>query len=204
MRCLGLLGVVALAAVCAGCGAGTTARVTVAARAPVELLGSPARPVIAAPDLALRDQDGRLVRLSKERGRLVLLTFLYTGCTDVCPLIASNLNRALRSLTPAQRERVRVLAVSVDPWGDTPAAVHRFIRERGLVKEFRYLTGTKEQLAPVWQAWNVLVEPKNSERRAHSAFVWLIDARGRTRVSFATTTPPRPVAHDLRALLARA
>ena len=204
MRRLALLGLVALAVVSAGCGGGTTARVSIAARAPVELVGTPARPVIAAPDLALRDQDGRLVRLSDERGRLVLLTFLYTGCTDVCPLIASNLNGALRSLTPAQREHVRVLAVSVDPWGDTPAAVHRFIRERHLVKEFRYLTGTKEQLAPVWQAWNVLVEPKNSERRAHSAFVWLIDARGRTRVSFATTTPPRPVAHDLRALLARA
>jgi protein SCO1 len=204
VRRLALLGLVARGVVSAGCGGGgTAARVSIAARAPVELVGTPARPVIAAPDLALRDQDGRLVRLSKERGRLVL-TFLYTGCTDVCPLIASNLNGALRSLTPAQREQVRVLAVSVDPWGDTPAAVHRFIRERHLVKEFRYLTGTKEQLAPVWQAWNVLVEPKNSERRAHSAFVWLIDARGRTRVSFATTTPPRPVAHDLRALLARA
>jgi protein SCO1/2 len=195
------LGLVGLALVVSGCGAGA-ARVSVAR--PVHLLGSPARPVIAAPDLALHDQDGRVVRLSQQRGRLVLLTFLYVGCTDVCPLIASNLNAALRTLPAAQRERVRVLAVSVDPWGDTPAAVHRFIRERGLVKEFRYLTGTKEQLAPVWQAWNVLVEPKNRERMGHSAFVWLVDARGRTRVSFASTTPPRPVAHDLRALLAHA
>jgi protein SCO1/2 len=204
MNRVALLALIALAAVCAGCGAETTARVSVAAQPPLQLLGSPARPVIPAPDLALRDQDGRLVRLSKERGRIVLLTFLYTGCTDVCPLIASNLDAALRALSPAQRERVRVIAVSVDPWGDTPAAVHRFIRERRLVKEFRYLTGTKEQLAPVWQAWNVLVEPKNRERMGHSAFVWLIDARGRTRVSFASTTPPRPVVHDLRALLARA
>jgi protein SCO1/2 len=198
MRRVALL---ALALVCAGCGA-DAARVSVAR--PVQLLGTPARPVIEAPDLALRDQDGSMVRLSQQRGRLVLLTFLYTGCTDVCPLIASNLNTALRALPPARRARVRVIAVSVDPWGDTPAAVHRFVREHRLVKEFRYLTGTKEELAPVWQAWNVLVEPKNRERMAHSAFVWLIDARGRTLVSFASTTPPRPVAHDLRALLARA
>jgi protein SCO1/2 len=201
MRHLALAAFVALALVGAGCGA-DAARVSVAQ--PMHLLGSPARPVTAAPDLALRDQDGRVVRLSQQRGRLVLLTFLYVGCTDVCPLIASNLNTALRRLAPAERERVRVLALSVDPWGDTPAAVHRFIRARGLVKEFRYLTGTKEQLAPVWQAWNVLVEPKNRERMGHSAFVWLIDARGRTRVSFAATTRPRPVAHDLRALLAHA
>jgi protein SCO1/2 len=203
MRRVGVLALAALAAVCAGCGAGTARVGVVAARAPVELLGTPARPVITAPDLALRDQDGRVVRLSKERGRLVLLTFLYTGCTDVCPLIASNLNAALRALTPAQRERVRVIAVSVDPWGDTPAAVHRFIRERHLVNQFRYLTGTRDELMQVWQSWNVLVEPKNRERMGHSAFVWLIDARGRARVSFASTTPPRPVAHDLRALLAR-
>ena len=193
-----LLAVVVAAA---GCGSGSPSHVSVARS--VRLLGSPARPVVPAPDLALHDQDGRVVRLSEQRGRLVLLTFLYTGCTDVCPLIASNLNAALRALPPAQRARVRVIAVSVDPWGDTPAAVRRFIRERRLVKEFRYLTGTKEELAPVWQAWNVLVEAKNAERMAHSAFVWLIDARGRTRVSFASTTPPRPVTHDLRILLAR-
>ena len=61
--------------------------------------GAPALGASVAADFALRDQDGRVVRLSAQRGRFVLLTFLYTHCPDVCPLLASNLNLALRELT---------------------------------------------------------------------------------------------------------
>jgi protein SCO1/2 len=153
-----------------------------------------------APELALRDQDGRVVRLSAQRGRVVLVTFLYTGCTDVCPLIASNLSAAVRSLPAPERDRVRVLAVSVDPRGDTRAAVRRFVARRALVRQFRYLVGTRAELAPVWQSWNVLVEPRNLERVEHSALIWLVDASGRTRASYGADVTAAVVAHDLRAL----
>ena len=153
-----------------------------------------------APDFALRDQDGRLVRLSAQRGRTVLLTFLYTSCPDVCPLIATQLSTAVRALPPAERGRVRILAVSVDPNGDTPPAVTKFLRERHAVPQLRFLTGTKAQLAPVWQSWNVLVEPRNLERVGHSAFVWLIDRRGVTRASYPSTVAAATVTHDLRIL----
>jgi protein SCO1/2 len=193
---------VATAAALAGCG--SAERVNAPARphapAPVRLAGHATPDPMRAPGLALRDQDGRLVRLSAERGRVVLLTFLYTGCTDVCPLIASQLSTAVRSLPPRERDRVRVLAVSVDPHGDTPAAVRMFIRRRRLVPQFRYLTGTKAQLAPVWQSWNVLVYARNLERFEHSAFIWLIDRRGITRASYPSSVPARTVAHDLRIL----
>ena len=53
---------------------------------------------VAAQDFALRDYHGKIVRLSGQRGRVVLLTFLYTRCPDVCPLLAANLNAVLRSL----------------------------------------------------------------------------------------------------------
>ena len=115
-------------------------------------------------------------------------------------LIATQLSAAVRALPPARRARVRVLAVSVDPHGDTPPAVRRFIRQRNLVPQFRYLTGTKAQLAPVWQAWNVLVEARNLERVEHSAFVWLVDRRGITRVSYPSSVAGAVVAHDLRIL----
>ncbi len=58
--------------------------------------------------------------MGDQRGKLVLLTFLYTNCPDVCPLITQNLNEALQMLG-AKRDDVRVLAVSVDPEGDTPS-----------------------------------------------------------------------------------
>ena len=71
-----------------------------------------------ARDFTLRDQSGRQVSLSGELGRWAVVTFLYTRCPDVCPLIAAQLNEVLRELGSA-RDRLRVLAVSVDPKGDT-------------------------------------------------------------------------------------
>ena len=75
---------------------------------------NPARP---APDFALRDQSGRVVRLSALHGKVVLVTFLYTHCPDVCPLISSHLNDALRRLweeaTDLERRFARVRYTAV-------------------------------------------------------------------------------------------
>jgi protein SCO1 len=110
------------------------------------------------PDFALRDQYGHLVRLSALRGKVVLLTFLYTHCPDVCPLTANNLNSVLARLGPARAD-VRVLAVSVDPKGDTPTAVKAFIRSHRLRPQFHYLTGTEKVLRSIWRAYKVQAVP---------------------------------------------
>src|SRR5712692_2867790 len=171
----------ALAAVCSGCGAPGRA-----ARQP-RFEGRAVPSDTRAQDFALRDQNGRLIRLSEQRGRIVLLAFLYTHCTDVCPLIAKDLDGAVRSLGPRALS-VRVLAVSVDPLGDTPTLVRRFMRERRLGPEFHYLIGTRAQLAPVWQAYNVLVEGRPADKVVHSAPVFLIDRSGRPRLFY---VPPQ-------------
>ena len=56
------------------------------------------------PAFALRDQDGQLVRLAGQHGKVALITFLYTHCPDLCPLTAQNLNDVLRSLGPKRRD----------------------------------------------------------------------------------------------------
>src|SRR5438034_1348004 len=89
---------------------------------PVRFEGTSVPAGTSAQDFALRDQSGRLIKLSDQRGRFVLLAFLYTHCTDICPLIAKQMDSAVRSLGP-RASSVRILAVSVDPAGDTPAQV---------------------------------------------------------------------------------
>ena len=150
-----------------------------------------------APDFALRDQDGHVVRLSSLRGRYVVVSFLYTHCPDVCPVIADNLNRALH-LLGAKRGDVRMLAVSVDPKGDTPASVHRFVRAHRLLAQFRYLTGTRKQLQPTWKAYHLAVEPGTTV--AHSAFEVLVDKQGDERLLYDAQVKASDVVHDLRAL----
>ena len=88
----------------------------------------------------------RLVRMSSRQGGFTLVTFLYTHCPDVCPLIAEHLNTALRRLRQALRRHPRSrLAASVDPKGDTPAAVRRFVAVHHLLPQFRYLSGSAAQ-----------------------------------------------------------
>jgi protein SCO1/2 len=155
---------------------------------------------LAAPDFALRDQAGRLVRLSDDRGRYVVVTFLYVHCKDVCPIIAGQLNTALRDLGPA-RGQLRVLAVSVDPRGDTPAAVRHFIAVHRLLPEFRYLTGTQKTLLPVWDKYHVASTPSAKGLLvSHTAVELLLDRTGKPRVVYDSHITAAQLVHDLNAL----
>ena len=80
-------------------------------------------PGIPPQDFALRDQDGKVARLADDRGRVVVLTFLYSTCQDTCPITAQQIRGALDQLG----HDVPTLAVSVDPANDTPAHAKRFL-----------------------------------------------------------------------------
>lgn len=197
---LGFAAVVALAALAAGCGGSKASPPPQTTASAWPYRGTALTPSVQQPDFALRDQDGRLVRLSAQRGRVVIVAFLYTHCPDVCPLIASSLNDALRRLGPS-RSRVRVLAVSVDPVGDTKASVRRFIRQRGLLPEFRYLTGTRTELASVWRDYHVAVLTDSLDQLGHSSFELMLDPEGRGLLFYDAKVRSADVVHDVRLAL---
>jgi protein SCO1/2 len=189
-----------LAVLLAGCGTSAqTARVETPPPAKQIYAGAAVTPPRTAQPIALHDAWGRPVTLRSLRGRYVLVTFLYVHCPDVCPLIAQNLNTALEQLGP-KRDRARVLAVSVDPKGDTPAAVRRFIAERHLLPQFRYLLGTKAQLKQVWTEWHVLAIATPSVVN-HVAYTALVDPTGKERVLYDSKVKSTQVLHDLRLLM---
>ncbi len=165
--------------------------------------GSTVSPVVGAPPLStLRDSLGRPVNLASYRGRAVLVTFLYTHCPDVCPLIASNLHNTLAQLGGRARE-VQLIAVSVDPRGDTPATVAAFLRAHGLTGQMQYLIGSAHELAPVWSAWNVGSEADvgNPGLVNHSALIYGISASGKLTTIYSANFTPKEVIHDLPGLL---
>lgn len=153
-----------------------------------------------APDFALRDQHRRVVRLAALRGKVVLVTFLYTHCPDLCPFTAINLNNALRQLGPRARNTV-VLAVTVDPKGDTPASVASFVRSHRLLPQFHYLTGSRQQLARIWRVYGVSSVRPGGGDPDHTLYTLLVDRSGKGRVLFDALAVPRTVAHDARLLL---
>lgn len=161
-------------------------------------LGTLAMPVKPAPPLALRNYLGQPVTLSQYRGKAVLVTFLYTNCPDVCPLIAANLRVALNQLGAAAGH-AQLIAVSVDPRGDTRAAVAKFLRAHELLGRMQYLVGSHAQLARAWAAWGVGSQQDVGQPQlvAHSALVYGIGAGGDLRTVYPSSFEPRQIVHDV-------
>ncbi len=162
---------------------------------------SPATP---APALALRNYLGQPVNIASYRGRAVLVTFLYTNCPDVCPLITASLHATLELLGP-RSSQVQIIAVSVDPRGDTSKAVAAFLARHKMTGRMLYLTGSAHELAHVWKAWGV-----GSERDAqqpqfvnHSGLVYGISASGKRTTVYASNFIPAELAHDVPLLAAQ-
>ncbi len=151
----------------------------------------------------LRNYLGEPVSLAGYRGKAVFVTFLYTHCPDVCPLITAQLHNVLARLGPDRSRQMQIIAVSVDPQGDTREAVAKFLKVHGMTGRMKYLIGSAKQLNPVWQAWNVAStpEPSNPEFVAHSALVYGIDAGGKLTTIYPENFQPSQIVHDLPKLL---
>jgi protein SCO1 len=194
-------------AIAAGCGGSSGASSsapartssTSAAKLDAPAVATPPRP---APDFTLRDSLGHTVSLSQYRGRAVLLTFIYDHCPDICPLIVSNLHNALAQLGPAAR-RAQVIAVSVDPKGDTPATVRSFVAAHEMNGRMEYLIGSQRKLAPVWKAYGVGVNATPDRREVdHTAVVYGITGSGRITALYPSDFKPAWVVHDVPLLAA--
>jgi protein SCO1 len=166
--------------------------------------GTLALPPEQAPPIRLRNYLGQPVTLSQYKGKAVLVTFLYANCPEICPLIASNLRVALNMLGP-RASKVQVIAVSVDPRGDTRANVARFVREHEMVGRMQYLIGSAAELVPTWKAWKVGSEREVGQPNqvAHSALVYGISAGGKLTTIYPASFEPSEIAHDVPKLAAQ-
>lgn len=160
---------------------------------------SPSRP---APATAGTGHDGSPVRVPAD-GRPAMVTFLFAHCPDICPTISRTIRRALDRAGP-EADAVDVVAVSVDPEGDTPQAVGAFLEKHGLDGRMRYIIGSRAELEPIWSDWMIAAQPPGRPNSAHSARIVLIDRDGRQVGSYAAGIPvdPDDLAADLRTLAA--
>jgi protein SCO1 len=179
------------------CGPGTSSH-------QFKFCGSLASPPQPAPPLALRNYRGEPINIDRYRGKAVLVTFLYTKCPDVCPIIASNLGVALNLMGSATASKVQVIAVSVDPRSDTPAAVASFLRRHGVLGRMQYLIGSARELSRVWRAWGVGSEQDAQQPQFvnHTGIVYGVDGAGRMTTLYAANFTPQEIVHDAPLLAA--
>src|SRR6516162_6989304 len=156
---------------------------------------------IPAPVFQLKDQFGNSISLAQFKGKPVVLTFLYTHCPDVCPLTAEKLHTTMQNLG-RDAQKVAVLAVSMDPKGDTPATAQNFSKVHKLGNYFYYLLGTHEVLAPVWASYSVDAQAATSSGVVnHSSAIYVIDKQGNERALLDNNFTPGQLASDLKTLL---
>ena len=156
-----------------------------------------------APPLQLTDIDGKAVDIRDLRGHPVLVTFVYANCPDVCPLIMENLHR-VRELAGPLGKRMRVIAVSVDPAGDTPAVVRRFLAAHQVRSFVDYGIGDRATLERVWADWQVSTQAPKDDPEAieHSSLIYGVTAGGELATAYPVGFEAESIARDLP-LLAR-
>jgi protein SCO1/2 len=149
----------------------------------------------------LRDARGGRFSSASLHGRPYAVTFLYVHCVDVCPLIGSEIHEAMAKLGPRSRA-MTVVAISVDPRGDTPKAVRRWLAEHQEPPQFHYLIGSKRTLAPIWKSFYVQPQTPGDPHSTHTAIIWLVNRNGHPAALIPAGAPLNPsnLAHDFGVL----
>jgi protein SCO1/2 len=154
-----------------------------------------------APDFSLDGSDGRALRLSRFKGKVVLLGFGFTWCPSVCPTTLATLAQARRKLGSAAAD-VQIVYITVDPERDKAERMKEYLA--AFDPTFVGGTGTGERLAAVRKDYGVFAQKKGQGKDyqvAHSSFTYLIDRSGSLRALMPYGHGPDDYVHDLRILL---
>jgi cytochrome oxidase Cu insertion factor (SCO1/SenC/PrrC family) len=137
-----------------------------------------------APDFRLVNQFGQRMSLSQFRGKVVILAFVDSECTNVCPLTTVSMAGAKQLLGRAA-DRVQLLGVDANPDALSVAATLAYSRAHQMVNQWDFLTGTHAQVHAVWQAFHIAVQIDRGQID-HTPALFVIDPQGRERKVYLT------------------
>ena len=183
-------GTVIAALVCAG-----AVLVTAVAAVPV------ARSTVTyeTPAVTLIREDGKRVSLPRELddGRPVLLNFIFTTCSSICPLTSRTLEEFQHKLG-SEAARVHLMSISIDPEQDTPARLSEYARKFHAGPEWQYYTGTVVASLAAQRAFDVY----RGEKMSHTPVTLMRAAPGEPWLRIEGFVTPDELLDDYRNLLA--
>ncbi|HLH70153.1 MAG TPA: SCO family protein [Candidatus Dormibacteraeota bacterium] len=137
-----------------------------------------------APDFTLTDQFGQPISLHQFRGKVVLLAFVDSECTTICPLTTQSMVDALSLLGPAASQ-VQLLGVDANPEAIDVSDVRSYSTAHGLMDRWHFVTGTLEQLQAVWRAYHIFAQVDQGQID-HTPALYVIDPAGQERYVYLT------------------
>jgi len=144
-----------------------------------------------APEFALTSQDGQIVRLADLRGKVLIVSFIFTTCNGTCPA------------TTHRMSQIRLLSITLDPVRDTPDVLRRYQRLYDAdSSNWSFLTGPPEDVSKTITAWKMWARPAANGQLDHPSRIFLVDGRGRIREIYNLDfLKPSWVAEDVALLL---
>jgi protein SCO1/2 len=109
------------------------------------------------PDVTLINQEGKKIRLQKilSTDKPVLVDFVYTTCTTICPVLSANFVNFQRKKGP-DAGKTQLVSISIDPENDTPRTMKAYLKRYGAKPGWDFLTGSRQDVDKVIKAFNAL------------------------------------------------
>jgi protein SCO1/2 len=140
--------------------------------------------VIRTPsDFTLTTQDGKEFRLGDLRGKIVLVSFIFTTCNGSCPAMTHRMATVADALAKERlKDQVHLLSITLDPARDKPAVLRNYMRLYDVDdKHWTFLSGSPKQIDKVLSEWGMWVRPGANGQLDHPSRIFLLDGRGRVR-----------------------
>src|SRR5262245_11053667 len=156
-----------------------------------------------APEFDLTTQDGQRLSLKELRGKVVVLTFIYTSCADTCPLLTAKLAGLQAALGADFGPKVFFLSITVDPERDTTAVLQRYAQVHGAnLAGWAFLTGTPAEIQQVARRYGIYYRKTRRGDVDHTFLTSLVDQSGTLRVQYiGVRFDPDELLQDLQALV---
>ena len=157
-----------------------------------------------APDFSLERAGGGQFTARDLRGKVAVVTFIYTSCGDVCPLLTQKLVSVQDALGQAMGRDVEFVSITLDPEVDTAEVLAAYAQQLGSGPVgWVYLTGTSDEIAAVARAYGVVFQRKPDGEVVHNLLTSICDRGGNLRVQYmGMAFDPDAFAHDVRDLIA--
>ena len=169
-----------------------------------EARGDKRLPVIGpAPSFTLTSQDNKPVSLADFRGKVVAVTFIYTGCPDICPLLTQKMVDVQDALGALFGDKIAFVSISLDPERDTPEVLKDYAQFWGAKPEgWSFLTGSLDAVRDVTRRYGVFFAKSEDGSVEHSQLTTLIDADGQIRLQYlGARFDPEEFRRDLMSLV---